>query len=599
MPESILPHWDLTAAYPGIRSPEFDAGCVKLAQEIRDCQESWDRQVIGHLEGGMVDAAVATAFDQALARWSSLQEHARILIGFIHCYVSTDSRDDYAAARLSETQQQLVHLGQLGTRLTAWIGSLDTEALLAASAVARDHEYLVRRAVMEAVHQMSPAEEDLATALNLTGGVAWGRLHEAITSRMTVQVAAADGVETLPMSVVRNRAFEPDRAVRRRAYLAELEAWQGVAVPLAAALNGIKGEDLALMVRRGWESPLDVALFNNHLDRPTLEAMMEAARASLPSFQRYLRAKARLLKLPTLAWYDIEAPVGTSTRAWAFADAREFILEQFGTFSPRLRGLAERAFVEHWIDAEPREGKMGGGYCLDLLGEQSRILVNYVPAFDGVSTLAHELGHAYHNLNLASRSPLLRATPSALAETASTFCETIIRRAGLARSPQSDQLSLLDASLSGQCQVVVDISSRFLFESRVFDRRRARDLSVEELNQIMLQSQSDTYGDALDQAQLHPFMWAVKGHYYSSWESFYNFPYMFGQLFGLGLYAAYEADPERFVTGYDDLLASTGMADAVDVAARFGCDVRSRSFWEQSLHLIAQDIDQFERLAAS
>jgi oligoendopeptidase F len=326
--------------------------------------------------------------------------------------------------------------------------------------------------------------------------------------------------------------------------------------------------------------------------------MMSAARSAFPRFRSYLKAKATLLGLPVLAWYDITAPVGDMTRDWSFDDASAFIVRHFGTFSSRLAALAQRAFDEHWIDAEPRDAKRGGGFCMSLIGDQSRILVNYVPSFDGVSTLAHELGHAYHNAVIADRPPLLRVrgTPSTLTETASTFCETIIRRAGMGEIGTEALPGFLDASLSGMCQVVVDITSRFLFESRVFDVRKRRELSVKELNELMVQAQKEVYGDAVDERQLHPYMWAAKPHYYYSWASFYNFPYMFGQLLGLGLYAAYSSDRDGFLAAYDDFLASTSMADAAELAARFGADIHSTGFWDSCLNVIGEDIDRFVQI---
>ncbi|MEP7200594.1 MAG: M3 family metallopeptidase, partial [Chloroflexota bacterium] len=305
-------------------------------------------------------------------------------------------------------------------------------------------------------------------------------------------------------------------------------------------------------------------------------------------------AKARALGVPSLAWYDLFAPVGQSASEWSYADGMEFILTQFGTYSPRLRGLAARAFNEHWIDAEPRAGKSGGAFCMGLRADESRILSNYKPSFGEVSTLAHELGHAYHNLNLAPRAMLQRATPMTLAETASTFCQTIVQHAALQSVPASEQLMILEAALQDSCQVVVDITSRFDFEQQVFARRQQRDLSVAELNQLMLDAQRQTYGDGLDVNALHPFMWAAKGHYYGA--TFYNFPYMFGLLFGLGLYARYEAEPETFKAGYDKLLSLTGMEDAATLAKRFGFDIRSVDFWRGSLDVIKADIDKFEAL---
>jgi pepF/M3 family oligoendopeptidase len=398
------------------------------------------------------------------------------------------------------------------------------------------------------------------------------------------------------MSAVRNMAYDANRDVRRHAYEAELTGWKKVALPLAAAMNSIKNEVQVLAHHRNWQSALEASLFANSIDNQTLEAMLSAARASFPDFRRYLHAKARALEVPRLAWYDLFAPIGTENRAWDFDEAAAFIVEQFGTYSERLSGFAARAFAEHWIDAEPRPGKRDGAYCTGLRGAESRVFANYKPVFGGVSTLAHELGHGYHNINLAQRTPLQRSHPMTLAETASIFCETIIRHAALQKADEQEQLAILEASLQGSCQIVVDITSRFLFEQRLFEKRQQRELSVDELNELMLEAQRETYGDGLDEKLLHPYMWAMKPHYYSTGRSFYNYPYMFGLLFGLGLYARYQQDPETFKRGYDDLLSSTGMADAATLAGRFGIDLRTEDFWRASLEIIRQDIDQFEAL---
>ena len=361
-------------------------------------------------------------------------------------------------------------------------------------------------------------------------------------------------------------------------------------------MNSIKGEGNTLAARRHWQTPLDAALFEANIDRQTLDAMLEAARAAFPDFRRYLGAKARALGLPVLAWYDLFAPVGGSGRAWRFDEGAAFIVEQFGSFSLKMSEFAARAFRERWIDAEPRAGKRDGAYCMAVRGDESRVFANFEPAYPGVSTLAHELGHGYHNLNLAGRTMLQRQTPMTLAETASIFCETIIRNAALARGDTQERMEILEASLQGSCQVVVDITSRFLFEQRAFDQRRQRELSVEELNELMLAAQRESYGEGLDPHALHAYMWAMKPHYYSTGRPFYNFPYIFCLLFGLGLYARYQRDPEAFRASYDDLLASTGLADAATLAARFDIDTRATGFWQSSLDIVREDINQFEAL---
>ncbi len=225
--------------------------------------------------------------------------------------------------------------------------------------------------------------------------------------------------------------------------------------------------------------------------------------------------------------------------------------------------------------------------------DASRVLANYRPVYGGMGTLAHELGHAYHNHVLSERTMLQRDIPSTMSETASIFCQTIVRQAALADASAEEQLTILEAELQSACQVVVDISSRFLFEQQVFARRQGRELSACELCELMTDAQGETYGEGLDSEALHPYMWAVKPHYYSPSRSFYNFPYTFGMLFGLGLYARYQADRARFRAGYDDLLASTGMADAASLAARFGIDIRAHAFWRSSLDVVRADIDRF------
>ncbi|MGZ3583860.1 MAG: M3 family oligoendopeptidase [Ktedonobacterales bacterium] len=595
---SALPRWDMTVVYPSLSSPEFDQGFQNVTKSIADLGALFDELAIGQRQPAPLQEATVSAFERVITRLNDVLRDVQTLSAYISSFVSTDSRDNLAQGKQSEFQQHTVKLSQLMTRFTAWIGSLDVEGLIAQSQVARDHAFALRQAKEDAAHLMSPAEEALAAELNVTGGRAWAKLHGNVTSQILVPIELDGETQELPMSAIRNLAADPDRDVRRRAYEAELSGWQRVAVPLAAAMNSIKGEVNPLASRRNWPSPLDAAIFDANIDRQTLDAMMEAARASFPDFRRYLRAKAHALSVPALAWYDLFAPIGNSSRAWAFDDAAAFIVEQFGTYSPKLSDYATRAFRERWIDAEPRLGKRDGAFCMWLRRDESRVFANYKPSFDGMSTLAHELGHGYHNLNLASRTVLQRSTPMTLAETASIFCETIVRNAALKRADEQEQLVILEASLQGNCQIVVDITSRFLFEQHVFDQRRRRELSVDELNEQMLQAQRETYGDGLDQSLLHPYMWAMKPHYYSTGQSFYNFPYMFGLLFGLGLYARYQQDPDRFKAGYDDLLSSTGLADAATLAARFGIDTRTTDFWRGSLDIIREDVARFESLTA-
>jgi pepF/M3 family oligoendopeptidase len=594
-----LPRWDLSAVYPSLEAKEFEQGFKELKAEVSGLKQRFDQEEINLAEGLKVDEALVATFDSILTAFNEVMDQAETLQAFIYSYVSTDSTDDLAQARLSELEQVEVQLSMMATRLTAWIGSLDVEALIEQSSLAGEHAFALRRAKREAEHLMAPAKEELAAKLSLTGSSAWGRLHGDISSQISVTLEVEGERKTLPMSAVRNLAYNADRAVRRAGYQAELESWQRWQVPLAAALNGIKGEVNILNEERGWASALDRSLFQNNMDRQSFEAMMTAARESFPDFRRYFKAKAGALGLDRLAFFDIFAPLESGGQEWEYGEAKGFILEQFGGFSDKLQGLASRAFDENWIDAGPRPGKRDGAFCMWLVSGTSRILANFTPSYDGMSTLAHELGHAYHNLNLAERTPVQRETPMTLAETASTFCQTIIQKKALEVADEKGQIHILEAALQDSAQVVVDITSRLQFEQNVFEHRTSRPLSADEFNGLMLQAQADTYGEGLDPDKRHPYMWAVKPHYYSGGQSFYNYPYMFGLLFGLGLYARFQQDPEAFRQGYDDLLSSTGMADAASLANRFGIDIQTPEFWRGSLDVVREDIDRFEGLVAA
>ena len=590
-----LPRWDLTPIFPSLESLEFDTAFAEVCREINELGPFFDQHHVRRREFKPVEAVEADAFNHIIERLGALKERLRVLTSYLYCLVSTEADNDAAQGKLSELKIAMVALGKLETRFQAWAGTMHTENLLQSSETAREHEYLVRTAACLAAHQMSEAEEALATELGPASIQAWARLHGDMTALMTVNVSLPDGEKSLPMSAVRGLANDPDREVRKAAHEAEIAGWKTVEVPLAAALNGIKGYQRTLRDKRCWSDDVEPTLLANSIDAATLAAMQEACVESFEDFRRYMQAKAQILGLEKLAWYDMSAPVGSAARRYSWDEAEDFIRTQFGAYSQKLADFADRTFRESWTDAEPRSGKEGGAYCTGLRPGESRVMMNYDGSFNSVSTLAHELGHAYHNLCLKDRPPLLRRAPSTLAETASIFCETLAFDAAIRDSEGDERLGLLEISLQRDLQVVVDIHSRFLFEKGVFERRALRELSGTEFCELMLDAQRQTYGDGLDEDTLHPYMWAVKGHYYG--PTFYNYPYTFGLLFGMGLYARYRSEPEGFHAGYDDLLSSTGLADAATLAERFGIDTRSVEFWRSSLDVIRGNIVEFERLA--
>ncbi len=590
------PRWDLTPLFPSLTSPELRAALDAVRTESDALLAFFEQRGIRRRPQEALDPGESELFDEVLDRVNTLFEAQIPVRSFISCSVSVNAADDVAQALAGELRTLSVQTNQIWTRFIAWIGTLDHAALGRQSAAAAAHAHPLRVAAEQARRQLSEEEELLCAELQPAGLSGWARLHSDLTSLLEAPVEYPDGARMLPMSVIRALANDPDRAVRRAAYTAELAAWERVSVPLAAALNGVKGWQSVLNRKRGYADDVKPTLLTNGIDAATLAAMQEAVIESFPRFRGYFRAKARCLGVEALAWYDLSAPVGRLGRTYSWDEATEFVAEQFGRYSARMRDFALSSFRSRWTDAEPRAGKEGGAYCIGVGGGNSRILMNFDGSINAVSTLAHELGHAYHNRNLQDRLYCQRRTPSTLAETASIFCETLVYDAVLKAAAGEQRLGLVEASLQRDALVVVDIHSRFLFEKAVFARRRQRELTPREFCELMLDAQRATFGDGLDPECLHPYMWAVKGHYYG--PLFYNYPYTFGLLFGLGLYARYLEDADAFRDGYDDLLSATGLADAATLGARFGINTRSPDFWRQSLAVLGRSVDEFVRLAA-
>ena len=587
-----LPRWDMTPIFPSLSAPEFTIEFESALDSIGELSALFEKVGVARRDDGAVDVEFVGQFETVVSSLNQLLQRLETLGSYIGCFVTTDANDELAKSRESEMETRTIVLGQLETRLVAWVGSSDIEALFAQSQVARDHEFWVRRAAKLAAHQMSAAEEDLAASLRPMGLGGWAKLHGNMTALLTVDVEIEGQKKALPMSAIRALSHEPNRETREAAYVAELASWQTVAMPLAGALNGIKGFQREVRSRRGYSDDIEPTLIRNSIDAATLRAMQDACVASFPDFRRYMKAKARALGIEKLEWFDLGAPVGQTQSEWSWDASQKFLSENFGVYSPKMAQFSDRAYDERWMDAPPVQGKIGGAYCTGTRPGESRILTNFDGSYNAVSTVAHELGHGYHNLCLENRTPLQCEIPMTLAETASIFCETLALQAAIKDADKQERIALLDNSLSGSLQVVVDIHSRFLFESSVFTAREQREQTESEFCALMLDAQHQTYGNEM--ASYHPYMWAVKGHYYGA--SFYNYPYTFGLLFALGLYAIYQREPETFRAQYDEFLSECGMADAKTLAAKFGIDVTTPEFWTASLDVIRAQIDEFDSL---
>jgi pepF/M3 family oligoendopeptidase len=596
-----IPQWDLSPLYGGLEADDFHAALEQLRLEQEALAAFYDRHDVRRrpVATQESDSDLAAVLVEALQRTNALLVLADTLEAFAHGHLTTNSYDAAAQRAVSQLEQLEARRHTLSVRLAGFVGALQERlaALIAAHPVLSAHAFFLHETAEQSRFLMPEELEALAAELCVDGGAAFGKLQGNITSQLRVPLQRDGQVEHLPITVVRNLCYSSDAALRQRAYHAEIAGWASIQTPVAAALNAVKGTALTLARRRGRASVLEQALVDNRIDQPTLDALLEAIREAFPVFRRYLKRKAHRLGHEQLAWWDLFAPLESAQKHFTWREARDFIVRHFRCFSTELGEFAAAAFDHRWIDALPRDGKRGGAYCMSVLGiEESRILANFDGSFDQVFTLAHELGHAFHNQCQRGLPALQRGAPSTLAETASTFCETLVAEAALAEAEPAEQLAILETQLQGATQLCLDIYSRFLFESRFLEQRQHGELAPEEICRLMLQCQRDTYADAVRPDTYHRYMWLWKPHYYSYAHNFYNFPYAFGHLFALGLYALYGQRREAFVPQYVELLRETGRSRARPLAQRFGIDIAQKEFWRQSLQTIASQVERYEQV---
>ncbi|MEG1256169.1 M3 family oligoendopeptidase [Clostridium sp.] len=524
---------------------------------------------------------------------NNLYEKLGSMIGLT---LSVDTKNSTALKYDDILSTKISSLAESDAKITKWIGSLnDLDKIIESSHLLNEHKFFIKEKANNAKYMLSDKEESVIAKMKNTGSNAWCKLKDVLTSGLMIDIESDGEQKQLPLSMIRNMAYEADAAIRKNAYEAELKGYGKIHDGIAAALNGIKGEVITVSDMRGFPSPLEETLFHSRMDKQTLDAMLDAMKESMPTFRKYLRKKGELLGHKNgLPFYDMFAPMGNVDMTYSYENGCKCVIDNFRTFSDDLADFAKTAIENAWIDVLPKEGKVGGAFCSGLhhIGE-SRVLLNYGNTFSDVVTLAHELGHGYHGHCLNDESILNADYPMPIAETASTFCETIVKKAAVKTATKEQAFAILESEICDSTQVIVDIYSRYLFESELFRRREESALSVDELNEIMINSQKEAYGDGLDPEYLHPYMWACKTHYYYADANFYNFPYAFGLLFAKGLYSEYLKRGSSFTEDYKNLLSVTGKNTLSDVAKIMNIDITSVDFWRSSLKMIEEDIEIF------
>ena len=455
----------------------------------------------------------------------------------------------------------------------------------------KEYSYMLSNIKKDAKYLLSDEVEDVIAKLNLSAGSAWSNMQGYLTS---ILEADYDG-EKLTNPQIRNLAYSEDPEVRKKAYEAEIKSYEKIKDAVSYSLNNIKSQVNTICDLRGFKTPLDQTLEQSRMKRETLDAMLEAMREYLPVFHKYLKHKAKILGHKNgLPWYDLFAPMGESSKKFTAEEAREYLVNHFRGFSDDLADMVDEAFEEKWIDFYPKKGKVGGAFCSNMPQyKQSRILLNFSGSLSDVITLAHELGHAYHGLHIEEHLPLNTDYSMPVAETASNFNESFIMEAAIKEASGDEKMALIESQLQDITQIMCDIYSRYLFETEVFEKSKNGFLFADELNEIMLKSQKIAYGDGLDHDYLHPYMWVVKGHYYSETLSFYNFPYAFGGLFARGLYEKYKEEGQEFVPKYKALLNATTVSDVEDAARKAEINLEDPDFWRTSLRAYEKLVDEF------
>ena len=577
--------WNLDVIYQGFEDPVFAADMEAMQEVVKGFDafagklENMD--TLEGLRGGIVWEEKLLELGMKLASYAQLRQ-------------SVNTRDSECGSRLGQIMQLFSGAAGAEAAWKTWAaGRENLMELVGQDPHLKEYTFLFENLQKDSVHLLGTLGEQISARMALSGSNAWSEMHGYLTS--TVPVHYKGGVTNL--AAIRNLAYDAEAATRKEAYEAELACYERIQDPVAFALNSIKLETISDCQLRGYASALDRTLAQSHVKRETLEAMLGAIEEYLPKFRQYLKAKGKALGHENgLPWYDLFAPMGKAGKTYSLEEARDVLVELFSSFDPELAQMIETAFNEEWIDFYPRDGKVGGAFCEEVgcIG-QSRILTNYDGLFTDIDTLAHELGHAFHNQCVRSHLPLNKMYSMPVAETASIFNECVVMAAAIDRAESAEEkLALMESQLQDSTQIIVDIYSRFTFEAMVFENRESRFMDARELCGMMLQAQEKSYGDGLDPNFRHPYMWICKSHYYG--PTFYNFPYAFGGLFARGLYARYQKEGAAFVPKYKKLLYTTPVATAEDAAKVAGIDLTDKGFWRSALQIIADDIDRFCQL---
>ncbi len=588
--------WDLSSYFPALDSENF--------RSFRDAFAADTESLLKRANAlGPLTTDNAPSWGEVLLATERLYPRISHMGSYLGCLTAANSRDAAAEKEQARLAVLSTEFGKIDIAFLSALRECTDEAFQALCACGELQEigHYLRRSLWEARHSMTGELERLAADLSIDGIGAWGRLYNKVAGKLEFEFTNERGeVERRPMAQKRGLLESPHASVRKSTLEGSNKSWAQVEDVAAACLNHIAGTRLTLYKRRGIDHFLEAALFDSAITQRTLDAMMGAIDESAELAREVLRIKARALGMETLGFQDLAAPLPlTQDRVFSWAEAKQMILDSFAGY-PRLAEYSRRAFANRWVESEMRAGKRPGAFCTSSYHtRESRVFMTYNGTIGDIGTLAHELGHAFHNEVMKELRPFRRRYPMTLAETASTFAEAVIGYALMERKDIGHELRryLLDQQLTSFATFILDITMRFHFEKEVYTRRAAGELSASDYCNLMIETQKRIFGDCLRHDELDPYFWASKLHFYITGVSFYNFPYTFGYLFSRGLFARYQAEGASFLPKYEQALLLTGSANAEQVVqTALGANIEERGFWREAIESHREEVEQYSRM---
>lgn len=595
-PEGV--RWQLTEYFPALDSDEY--------RRYRDGLEVALRV--------LTDAAahLAPLSETTMRPWANLVlEAERLMVdlghlsSYISCITAEDAKNEAARAEEARFSRIAAAWEKAQVPFKAMLRTADdpTFERFAAQESIATARFALERMRQEARFTMPAEMENLAADLGVDGLDAWDRLWNTVAGNMEfdLEVPGAEP-KRVPFAQKMMLLTDADAAVRKAALDGSNAAWEAVGETAAACLNGLSGARLTLNRYRGVADVLDVAAFQGAVDRRTIDAMWQAVAETRDVPRRYLRLKAKAIGRERLGFQDLVAPMPKKGDApkLAWDDAVAKMLAAFDARYPALAEFSRETLAKGRIESERRAAKRSGAFCTTSQRiEASRVFMTWGGSFDSLSTLAHELGHAWHSRAMAGLRPLVRSYPMTLAETASTFAEDILKRAILS-DPAVDaatRAEMLDAQLCDGAVFLLNIHMRYIFEKAFYAERLAGEVPLARLKELMLDAQRECFGDALAPDEMDPWFWASKLHFYIAGISFYNYPYTFGYLLSRGLGLRLREEGPSFLPRYEEFLRLTGGATAEECARRtLGIDLSGTEFWRSAIGSLNEELAAFENV---